>query len=132
MIRREIGGFRIPSDGGNLGILPFALDEDTWNDLIAGNADDDWHWDEETETISSGSDNVLEVNLYPQGTGSPGNRGTVDVGSSNNSTNDIARQILHGASPEDLEHIGGKIELDENGSHEECHSLTIPHCRIQH
>src|SRR4029453_10300558 len=40
---------------------------------------------------------------------------TVDIGSSNNSTSDINRQILDGVSPEDLAYHGGKLELDSNG-----------------
>ena len=55
------------------------------------------------------------MNLYPQGTGSPGNRGTVDIGSSNNSTADIARQIVYGISAHDLSYLGGKIQFDANG-----------------
>src|SRR5690606_12049527 len=76
---------------------------------------DDWTWNAANETISAGSDGVLEVNLFPQGTGSPGNRGTVDIGSSNNSTADIARQIVHGISAQDLAHHGGRLEFDEDG-----------------
>lgn len=112
---RQIGGFRVPAHGGTLGILPFALDEETWDSLQAGQMPDDFTWDEVDEVVRYGGDGIREVNLYPQGTGSPGNRGTVDVGSSNNSTNDIARQITDGVSAEDLEHHGGKLELDEHG-----------------
>ncbi len=114
-VNNNIRGFRTPSDGSNLGILPITLDEPTWNALLAGVGTDDWKWDAELENVTAGADGVLEVNLYPQSTGSPGNRGMVDIGSSSNSTADIARQILHGASPADLAHHGGKIELDENG-----------------
>jgi len=108
-------GFRAPDNGDNLGMLPFALDIDTWNDLLAGNGPDDWTWDAQYNKIVEGSDGILEVNLYPQGTGSPGNRGTVDIGSSNNSTSDIARQITDGVTPEDLAFHGGSLQLDENG-----------------
>ncbi len=111
----NFSGFQTPTSGGNLGILPFALDLETWDELMAGNASDSWTWNEETEQIQSGSDGVLEVNLFPQGTGSPGNRGTVDIGNTNNSTNDIRRQILYGVSAEDLEHHGGELVFDENG-----------------
>ena len=111
----DFKGFQVPSDGGNLGILPFALDQDTWNDMLAGNTGDDWSWDELTQQVIAGADGILEVNLYPQGTGSPGNRGTVDIGSSNNSTNDIARQIVDGISPSDMAHHNGKLEFDQNG-----------------
>ncbi|MBN1852556.1 MAG: Tad domain-containing protein [Pirellulales bacterium] len=111
----SISGFHIPGNGENVELLPFALDEPTWNYLMAGYAPDAWTWDADDGEIRPWPDGIREINLFPQGTGSPGNRGTVDIGSSNNSTNDIARQILHGVSPEDLEYHGGSLELDENG-----------------
>ncbi len=112
---RSINGFKIPYDGSNIDILPFALDQDTWQDLLNGCTNDDYTWDPATQQITNGTDGILEVNLYPQGTGSPGNRGTVDIGSSNNSTADIARQILDGVSPEDMEYHDGVLEFDSNG-----------------
>ena len=111
----DFRGFRAPSDGGNLGILPFALDLDTWNDFLADIGSDDWTWNAETGEVESGGDGIREMNLYPQGTGAPGNRGTVDIGSSNNSTADIARQIVDGVTPADLAHHGGSLEFDHNG-----------------
>ena len=114
-VSRQVNGFQVPYDGSNLGILPFALDEDTWNDLIAGNATDDWSWDDANSTISSAADGIQEVNLYPQSTGSPGNRGTVDIGSNNNSTADIARQILDGVTAADMAYHNGVLEFDVNG-----------------
>ncbi len=91
------------------------MDRESWNDMLSGNADDDWTWDAESEQVSAGADGILEINLYPQETGSPGNRGTVDIGSSNNSTADIARQIVEGVSIEDLAYHGGKLQFDEDG-----------------
>jgi Flp pilus assembly protein TadG len=114
-IVRDVRGFQTPANGGNVDILPFALDIDAWDDLVSGNSTDQWRWDEECETSVPGSDGLVEVNLYPQGTGSPGNRGTIDIGGCNNSTSDIARQILEGISPDDLSHHGGKLEFDANG-----------------
>lgn len=111
----NFSGFKMPADGSNLDILPFALDEPTWNDLLNGNGDDDWTYDPQSQHVFSGSDGILEVNLYPKGNGSPGNRGTVDIGSSNNSTADISRQIVSGVSASDLAYHGGKLELNENG-----------------
>ncbi|HIQ22654.1 MAG TPA: hypothetical protein EYH34_15620 [Planctomycetes bacterium] len=111
----NFGGFEAPSDGSNLDILPFALDLETWDGLLGGVGNDDWTWNEQLEQVEAGPDGILGVNLFPQGTGSPGNRGTVDIGSSNTSTADIARQILYGISQEDLAHHGGKLEFDENG-----------------
>jgi Flp pilus assembly protein TadG len=114
-IIRDIKGFQAPLGGGNLNILPFALDQATWNNLVNNSGNDQWQWNSSTSTSSAGSDGLVEVNLYPQGTGSPGNRGTVDIGGSNNSTADIARQILEGVSPDDLAHHGGSLEFDASG-----------------
>jgi hypothetical protein len=114
-IVRDVNGFQAPANGGNLQILPFALDQTTWNNLVTGNSTDKWSWNAETEHAEAGADGLVEVNLYPQGTGSPGNRGTVDIGGANNSTADIARQIVDGISPADLEHHGGKLEFDASG-----------------
>lgn len=113
---KNVGGFKAPSNSGEtLGILPFALDVDTWNAVLAQQTADEWSWDNETKTIVPGPDGVHECNLFPQGTGSPGNRGTIDIGSDNNSTADIADQITGGVTAEDLEYHGGKLQLDENG-----------------
>jgi uncharacterized membrane protein len=112
----NFGGFKMPASGNNLGILPFALDEETWLAMLAGGGFDDWSWDPVNHTLGPGNDGIREVNLYPQGTGSPGNRGTVDIGSSNNSTSDIARQIVHGVNSSDLSHLpGGKLALNGDG-----------------
>lgn len=111
----DIKGFRAPSAGKKNGILPFALDEQTWNAMLAGGGADNWTWDPVDQEIEAGGDGIREVNLYPQGTGAPGNRGTVDIGSNNNSTADIARQILQGPSADDFSYHGGKIELDASG-----------------
>ena len=112
---RNIGGLQTPQDGSNLDVLPYALDWNTWAALLAGNATDQWRWNDTTKTITAGADGIKEVNLFPQDTGSSGNRGTVDIGSSNNSTADLARQIVHGITSGDLEHHGGKLEFDECG-----------------
>jgi Flp pilus assembly protein TadG len=112
---RDVKGFRAPGNGGNLGILPYALDLQTWNNLVANSGTDNYSYDPVTHAVKAGSDGLVEVNLFPQGTGSPGNRGTVDIGSSNNSTADIARQILNGISPADLAALGKPLEFDSTG-----------------
>ncbi len=109
-------GFRKPPGAGQtVDILPIALDIGTWENLLAGAGDDNFSYNEHTKTVSSGSDGVLEVNLYPTGDGSlpPGNRGTVDIGGANNSTNDLKRQILHGISREDLDQLGFELRFDQ-------------------
>jgi len=124
----NLNGFQTPSDGSNVKLLPFALDWDTWfarriaqknlpapppdgitDDYKAvRHSDGSWH-------VEPGPDGILEVNLFPQGTGSPGNRGTVDIGAANNSTADLARQILYGITPADMAYLdGGKLEFNED------------------
>jgi Flp pilus assembly protein TadG len=112
---RDVKGFSIPHDGSNIDLLPFALDLQTWNNWMAGSGTDNYRWDPAQKKITAGSDGKLEVNLYPQGTGSPGNRGTVDIGSSNNSTADIVRQILYGVNASDLAYHGGSLVFDQSG-----------------
>jgi hypothetical protein len=105
----------MPADGKNLDILPIALDEETWNNMLNGMGNDDWSYDPQTKQVKAGSDGILEINLFPQGTGAPGNRGTVDIGGYDNSTSDIARQIVSGISASDLAYHGGKLELNADG-----------------
>ncbi len=115
LVKEYIIGFKAPADGDNLGILPFALDKQTWDEMLSGAGTDDFTWDSDTGQVAPGSDGVLEINLYPQGTGAPGNRGTVDIGHAGNSTADIARQITDGVSPGDLSYHGGELKLDSSG-----------------
>lgn len=113
---RNVSGFYLPPDSSaRLDILPFALDEDTWEELLEGNASDNYSFDAESGSVTNGSDGILEVNLFPQGTGAPGNRGTVDIGGNNNSTNDIKRQITDGISAQDLIDLGKPLVLN-NGT----------------
>lgn len=100
--RSGLSGFTMPSDGSNLNILPFALDETTWNTLTTSGTDS-WTYHKDSKTVTAGGDGIKEVNLFPQGTGSPGNRGTIDIGGANNSTNDIKRQITSGINQSDFD-----------------------------
>ena len=115
-IMNSFVGFEAPADGTNLMILPFALDLQTWTGLLAGTGSDNWKYNPTSKQVTSESDNILEVNLFPQGTGSPGNRGTVNIGVTNNSTATIERQILNGLSPSDLANLpGGQLTLNSQG-----------------
>ncbi|MEX1097820.1 MAG: pilus assembly protein TadG-related protein [Planctomycetales bacterium] len=108
-------GFRIvPGSGLTAGVLPIALDVQTWNALLAGSGSDDFRYNPATKQVIPGSDGILEVNLYPTGSNvlPPGNRGTVDLGSPNNSTNDLKRQILYGLNEFDLSYFDGELRMD--------------------
>lgn len=111
---RGITGFSVPGSGDeNLEILPFALDLGTWQSVVAKQTVDNVAF--VNGQVVSGSDGYFECSLYPQGTGSPGNRGTVDIGGANNSTTDIVRQIRHGISAEDMAEFGRTLEFDATG-----------------
>ena len=115
-------GFEITDSGQTPTLLPLALHEDAWNNLLSQGVtggNDNYTYNPDTGEVSAGSDGLPELNLYP-GSGTdqlpPGNFGTVDIGSSNNSTNDIARQILYGVNEADLAYFGGKLELGQDGT----------------
>ncbi len=118
----NFNGFTIPSSvppgstqpTASLMFLPYALDQATWTALLAGSGTDDWSYNPDDGSVSSGPDGVLEVNLFPQDTGSPGNRGTVLVGG--NGTSTLVRQIENGLLPSDLSSYGGKLQLDSTGN----------------
>lgn len=112
----NISGFATPSDGGNIGILPFALDQETWDNALSGGGTDNFSYSPASQSLTGGSDGLPEMNLYPQGTGSPGNRGTVDVGGSNNSTADLARQIVYGVSEADFAALGKPLVFGPDGT----------------
>lgn len=108
---KTVSGFDLSgSDGGTLDILPIALDEPTWEAVLRGETPNNYRFS--NGQVSSGTDEFHECNLYPQGTGLPGNRGTVDIGGSNNSTSDISRQILEGISQQDLADLGHDLCFD--------------------
>ncbi|MGH7194468.1 MAG: TadG family pilus assembly protein [Candidatus Saccharimonadales bacterium] len=118
----NFNGFGIPSavppgstqSTPSLMFLPYALDQASWTALLAGTGSDSFSYCPNSNTVSSGSDGILEVNLFPQGTGSPGNRGTVLVGG--NGTSTLVRQIENGLLPSDLSSFGGKLQLDGTGN----------------
>lgn len=108
-------GFRISSNSSSRSdILPIALDETSWNSLLAGVGNDDYEFNASLNKVENSSDGILEVNIYPSGSSSlpPGNRGTVDIGNPGNSTNDLKRQIREGISASDLAWFDGEIRFD--------------------
>jgi Putative Flp pilus-assembly TadE/G-like len=114
-VRGGVIGWKMPGDGTNLGILPFALDVGTWDNLATFGTDT-FSYNSNTKTVSRGPDGINEVNLYPDGgTGMPGNRGTIDIGNPANSTSDLERQVLYGLNADDLSYMGGTIQFNDDG-----------------
>jgi hypothetical protein len=119
-------GFRVsPGSSQRAPILPITLDEPSWVELMSGVGADNFAYNPDTGQVSSGSDGILEINIYPTAAPSnnnnsnasnqwtPGNRGTVDLGNPNNATPDLKRQILEGLNDDDLAYFDGEIRFDE-------------------
>ncbi len=116
-----VKGYQVTPTTGNAEMLPFALKLAAWQALLAGTGStgDGYAWDADAGQVIEGADGILELNLYPGGGDDqlpPGNFGTVDIGPPNNSTADIARQILSGVSADDLAYFGGVLELGPDGT----------------
>jgi hypothetical protein len=110
-------GFKIVAGSGlATSILPIALDVETWDALIDQNVgSDNYSFNPSSGSVTSGGDGIREVNLYPNGSANlpPGNRGTVDIGPTNNSTADLTRQILYGTNEADLAALAAQgVELN--------------------
>lgn len=116
VIEKNVKGFRTPDDNETINVLPYAIDRETWNNLInVGTGSDNWTWDESTNTVVFGPDNIKEVNLFPQGSGWARKRGTVDIGSSSSTTADLKRQIAQGINKQDMIELGKPLEFDGSG-----------------
>lgn len=113
-------GYKVTDKTGNAELLPLALQKDYWAGLLDWSlaTGDHYSYDPTTGAVSAGSDGIPELNLFP-GAGSgqlpPGNFGTVDIGSPNNSAADLARQIREGISADDLAYFGGELRLGSDG-----------------
>ncbi|MBC8117269.1 MAG: hypothetical protein H7062_22970 [Candidatus Saccharimonas sp.] len=111
-------GFKIaPGSATKFGALPIACDETSWNALLGGTGSDGYSYNPDNGVVSSGGDGVKELNIYPDPNANlpSGNRGTVDLGNPNNSTNDLKRQILDGLDESDLSHFPNNTIRTDTG-----------------
>lgn len=115
----NVKGFEFNSNVSNQKclLLPFVLDVTVWDAALAGSGGTDvWSYNSSTKAITAAADGIREVKLYPTKGTAPGNFGTIDIGSSNNSTADLERQILNGPNQADFALMGGKVELGADGT----------------
>jgi Flp pilus assembly protein TadG len=119
-------GFGLPDNStASIDILPIALDLTTWNSLLAqiyngtNSGFSDRHlYNTAAGSVSNSADGVPEVNIYPDANSAmpSGNRGTVDIGSPNNSTADLKRQIQYGINASDLAWFpNGELRFNDDG-----------------
>ncbi len=114
-IETDVRGFRMDQgDTAPCTLLPFTLQIDLWT-ARATNGIDVFTHDMTNCTVSRGPDGVTEIDIYP-GKVAPGNFGTIDIGSENNATPDISRQIRYGPNAYDLSFFpNNTIQLGDDG-----------------
>ncbi|MEW6235492.1 MAG: pilus assembly protein TadG-related protein [Candidatus Omnitrophota bacterium] len=113
----RIAGFSLGA-GETLPMLPFAAYEGTWNASTDGVSDQD-NFRVVDGVVSSGSDGIPEITLYPYKyyvgiPGTRGNVGTIFVSAVIGSTY-VQNQIANGMNQEDLAAIDG-LEMTDDGS----------------
>lgn len=103
-IETDVNGFKIETgDDANCKLLPFTFRIDLWKERLADGFDDYTH-DSLKQSVSGGSDGICEIVLFPSKL-SPGNFGTINIGSNANSTEDLSRQILYGPNASDMDYF---------------------------
>jgi Flp pilus assembly protein TadG len=108
----SISGFRAVGSL-NARLLPIVLDKTTWQAMLTGQSTDQYTYNTSTNMVTSGADGIYESQLYPVGSGSPGNWGTIKVGVTNNSTATLSAQIQSGITPDQLAtYANSTIQLD--------------------
>lgn len=102
-LEKDFEGFGIePGSSATCKLLPFSLWEGLWEGRVAAGVDQFTH-NTDAFSVSNGPDGVYEITMYPEKLKDcPGNFGTVDIGSPNNSTSDLSRQILYGPNAWDF------------------------------
>ena len=103
-----------PRPIGGVGAVPLAVSEELWNDqIVAGNGTDQYSFDNATDTISTSTDGVPEVVLFPtkvdpsSGEEGAGNFGVIHIGS-DSGTSAIVEQINNGISGDDFTVLTGE------------------------
>ncbi len=114
----RIGGFS-PVDNQNARLLPIVLHKTNYDAMIAGTTSDQYSYNTTTGAVTTAADGVKESLLYPVNTGNAGNRGTIKIGVSNNSTSTLGSQIRYGVTPAQMMAEfppSGNVTLDQYSS----------------
>jgi Flp pilus assembly protein TadG len=108
----SISGFQA-TGALNANILPIVLDKPTWQAMMAGTTQDQYTYNASNNTVTAGPDGITESMLYPVGSGSSGNWGTIKIGTNNNSASTLSAQIQYGITPAQLATFpNSTIQLD--------------------
>ena len=121
-------GFHVTEQTGNSTLMPFTVTVEDWENLLAGDGNDNWAFDPETGTVTPGQDGIPEMRMFPErentsngngkskGVGggiTPGNFGTVDIGDTRNDAPTLWRQIREGPNAQDFSYYpNNELKLD--------------------
>ncbi|MCH7884500.1 MAG: hypothetical protein IIC01_04550 [Planctomycetes bacterium] len=111
----RMAGFDTSSYPG--GLLPFTIEQNVF-DLDFASGPDQYTFDSGTDTVSTGSDGIREIKLYPYDT-APGNFGLLNIGTPNQGVPALQDHIENGVPPEDFEAEVGTAVLtfyDDDGN----------------
>jgi hypothetical protein len=90
-------------------LIPFTIHRDVFESERA-NGDDEYQFDEDAEAVSSGSDGIREIHLYPYSS-TAGNFGLLNIGGASSSGSEISTQIEDGITADELEMSFGERAL---------------------
>jgi hypothetical protein len=90
------------------------------NDILQGLGDDAFGYDPETGQVTSHSDGIQEISIYPEkqknyaqdNPDGAGNFGMLDIGDTSNSASDLVGQITNGLTADDFEALFGKTVME--------------------
>ena len=106
------------------GLLPFTIHEDMFEDYVENGGDDDYGWDEDTESVIESGDDIPEINLFPHGM-APGNFGLLNIGTPNMGTPALINHIENGVPPEDFEtEVGSPVLIFSDDGNPVTYSIT--------
>ncbi len=101
-----------PKSMGGIAAMPFAVDEQIWNDkIVAGNGSDDYGYDKVSESVLNYPDGVKEIKLYPEQV-VPGNFGILHIGSGILGVPNLRDQIRNGISKDDFVDLTGEPMIE--------------------
>ncbi len=103
----RVSGFDPETGSGYL--VPFTINDNIYQEQLADGSDD-YEYDGDTDSVSSGSDGVGEINLYPYNL-APGNFGLLNIATLNQGLPAMATQIENGVTGADLQAEIGTSDL---------------------
>jgi hypothetical protein len=121
VFKAQIVGFRPTAKTGNSTLIPLAIELASWINLLDlsdgslfdEDGQDNWSYDPDTKQVTAGSDGIRELDLFSnKDANSPGNFGTLTIGTSHIDTHALQDQIRNGLSASDLAEFGGELTLD--------------------